>query len=102
MVSSVGPGRWPCLIAGWVRGTGWGGSKPELDPGRLHGLVHDRQQLTVEGVEVELIAQADACGADHRGARQSQMCSPWPWGRTGARMRPMAARCSAAAAVLSR
>jgi hypothetical protein len=57
-MSSVGPGGWPCLAAGSVRGTRRGGSKPEHDPGRLHGLVHDRQQLAAEGVEVDLVAQA--------------------------------------------
>jgi hypothetical protein len=27
--SSVGPGSWPCLTAGWARGTGCGRSKPK-------------------------------------------------------------------------
>jgi hypothetical protein len=35
-----------------------GGSKPQRDPGRFHGLVNDRQQLGREGVEVDLVAQA--------------------------------------------
>jgi hypothetical protein len=45
----------------------WGGSKPERDPGRFHGLVSDRQQLGRDGVQVELVAQADAVGRDGRG-----------------------------------
>ena len=36
----------------------WRGSKPERDLGWLHGLVHDRQQLAGEGVEVDLLAEA--------------------------------------------
>jgi hypothetical protein len=34
----------------------WGGSKPERDLGRLHGLVNDREELGGEGVEVDLVA----------------------------------------------
>ena len=43
------------------------GLKPERDPGRLHGLVNDRQQLGGEGIEVDLVAQADAERFDRLG-----------------------------------
>ena len=55
---SVGPGSRPWRPGSCARGAGWGRSKPQRGLGRLHGLVDDRQQLTAEGVEVDLIAQA--------------------------------------------
>ena len=63
---SVGPLRRPWLTASCARGVVWGGSKPERDPGRLHSLVHDRQQLVREGIEVDLVAQA---GGEHLDCR---------------------------------
>src|SRR5215218_7872263 len=53
---SVGPSSWPCLTTGCARGAGCGGSKPQRDPGRLHGLINDGKELGGEGVEVDLIA----------------------------------------------
>src|SRR5829696_9592444 len=55
---SVGPGSRPWRTGSCARGAVWGGSKPDRDPGWLHGLVDDRQQLAGEGVEVDLVAQA--------------------------------------------
>jgi hypothetical protein len=53
---SVDPPSRPRLTMGCVRGAVWGRSKPQPDPGRLHGLVNDRQQLGREGIEVDLVA----------------------------------------------
>src|SRR5215216_1450459 len=66
-MSSVGPGRWPCLTASGARGTRCRGSKPQRDQAWLCGLVNDRKQLGGEGVKVELVAQTGAEGLDGLG-----------------------------------
>jgi hypothetical protein len=36
----------------------------QRDPGRLHGLANDRQQLGGDGVKIDLVAQPGAEGVD--------------------------------------
>jgi hypothetical protein len=62
----VGPGSRPCLTASCARGAGWERSKPDRDSGRFHRLVHDRQQLGGEGIEVELATLAWIDWFNHR------------------------------------
>jgi hypothetical protein len=46
----------------------WGGSKPQRDPGRLHGLVDHHQQLGGQGVQIDLLAQMVAERRDPLGS----------------------------------
>jgi hypothetical protein len=53
---SVGPGSWPCLTVSWPRGAVRGVSQPQRGLGWLHGLGNDRQHLSGEAIEVDLVA----------------------------------------------
>jgi len=44
-----------------------GGAQPQRRLGRLHGLVHDGEQLGGQSLEVDLLAQAGAEGGDGHG-----------------------------------
>jgi hypothetical protein len=62
-----GPGSWRrlgrragCACAALVRGCAGGRPQPQRHAGRLHRLLHHRQQLGGQGVQVDLLAQPGA------------------------------------------